>query len=252
MKPKESDITAAKEYLIQRLDAEHAMQHRLEALMREAAERVVDILYTANIHPTVASFGDLPIRVQWDIDEVVEWLKEAINDYFQLYAIADHEDNSDLLLPLILGENHGMTFEERLTDYVGKYRNELLILIGAGLFLGVAKAALISSIGDNLRRPYANPLLKDGIDAPLTYGRGRSNSMFNALNALTRFGIESGWMRHWEMVTASKGAVGWMVQRGSSYPCAPCDDNCGFHSVDEGTGLPVHNSCCCIAVPIYL
>ena len=250
--PSEAHIETAKAYLRQRVECENAMTSLLESAMREAAERVVEILYSANIHPTVASYGDLPLRVQWDIDEVVQWLKETINDYFLTLAIADHEENRNTILPFILGENHGANFDERLTDYVGKYKNELLLLIGAGLLLGIGKSALAKSIGDNLRQPHANPMLKDGIEAPLTYGRGRSNSMYNAISGLTKYGIESAWMQHWELKTKSDGAIGWLVQRGSSYLCAQCDENCGFHPIDEGTNLPQHLSCCCYAVPIYL
>lgn len=249
--PSEADIEAAKAYLRQRLDAERSMQNNLEYVMREAAERVVEILYSANIHPTVASYGDLPLRVQWDIDEVVEWLKETINDYFLTLAIAEHEENRDKILPFILGENHGATFDERLTDYVGKYKNELLLLVGAGLLLGIGKSALAKSIGDNLRQPYANPMLKDGIEKSISYGRGRTNSMFTAIGDLTRFGIAEAWMKNQYINNRKDGCVGWLVQRGSHFPCELCDSKVGFHA-DE-SDLPLyHSHCCCYAVPIYL
>ena len=252
MQPKESDIEAAKAYLRQRLDAERSMSANLEIIMREAAKQIVEICYSANANPQTFRYSDLPLRVQWDIDAVIEWLKEQIEDYFETLAVADHEENRDIILPLVLGENHGATFDERLTDYCEKYKDELMLLIGAGLFLGVTKMMLAKSIGENLKHPYANQLLADGIDAPISYGRGKSNSMFNAIGALTQFGIAQGWMRHWELSTAKDGCIGWVVKRGSSYPCSLCDDNCGFHPIDEGTGLPVHNSCCCFAVPVYL
>lgn len=250
--PTESDIEAAKEYLRQRLDAERSMSYNLELVMREAAEKIVDILYSANVNPQTFRYADLPLRVQWDIDEVINWLQETIEDYFQTLAIADHEENRDKILPVILGENHGATFDERLSDYCGKYKDELMLLIGAGLFLGVAKSALVKSIGSNLKHPYANQLLAEGIGESISYGRGRTNSMFTAMSGLTKYGIESAWMRHWELKTEADGAIGWIVQRGSSYPCPQCDENCGFHSIDEGTRLPQHLSCCCYAVPIYL
>lgn len=250
--PTEADIEAAKVYLRRRLECEQTMTTLLESAMKDAAERVVEILYSAKIHPTVGSYENLPVSVQMQIEEVVDWLRETIDDYFLTLAIADHEENRDKILPLILGENHGQTFDERLNDYCGKYRDELMLLIGVGLFLGIAESALIKSIGENLKHPYANKLLADGIETPLTYGRGRTNSMFIALSGLTKYGIESAWMRHWELSTSADGAIGWIVQRGSSYPCSQCDDNCGFHSVDEGTNLPVHPSCCCFAVPIYI
>ena len=45
--PTEADIEAAKAYLRLRLEAEHSMVRNLESVMREAAERVVDVLYSA-------------------------------------------------------------------------------------------------------------------------------------------------------------------------------------------------------------
>ena len=196
MQPKESDIEAAKAYLRQRLDAERSMSANLEIIMREAAKQIVEICYSANANPQTFRYSDLPLRVQWDIDAVIEWLKEQVEDYFETLAVADHEENRDIILPLVLGENHGATFDERLTDYCEKYKDELMLLIGAGLFLGVTEMMLAKSIGENLKHPYANQLLADRIDAPLTYGRGRTNSMYTAISDLAQFGIAQGWMQH--------------------------------------------------------
>lgn len=73
--PSEADIETAKAYLRKRLDAELSMASNLEAVMREAAKRVVGILYSANISTVSASYGDLPLRVRREIDAVVEWLR---------------------------------------------------------------------------------------------------------------------------------------------------------------------------------
>lgn len=252
IQPTESDIEAAKAYLRERLECERAMGSLLESAMKEAAEKIVEICYAANVNPQNFRYSDLPFAAQFDIDAVISELQEAIDDYFQTFAIADHEEDKDTILPIILGENSGATFEERLSDYCEKYKNELMVLIGAGLLFGIAKSALVKSIGENLKHPYANKTLAEGIDSPLTYGRGRTNSMFTAIDSLTQYGIATAWMRHWELKTGADGAVGWVVQRGSSYVCDICDDNCGFHSIDEGTGLPRHSHCCCLAVPVYV
>lgn len=250
--PSEADIEAAKAYIIERISAEQAMSYQLERAMRDAAERIVAICYSVRVNPQNFRYADLPLRSQEEIDDIIRELQETIDDFFETYAIADHEENRDAILPIILGENHGSTFEERLEDYCGKYKDELMVLVGAGLLLGIRQSALVKSIGENLKHPYTNLSLAEGIAAPLTYGRGKSNSMFNAIDALTQFGIAQGWMKHWELKTASDGALGWMVKRGSLYPCSACDSNCGFHSIEDGTGLPLHSHCCCYAVPIYL
>ncbi len=250
MKPTEKDIEAAKAYLRQRLEAERLMTYNLELIMREAAERFVEICYSANLDPQNLSFEKLPIKVRMQLEEVIDWLQETIEDYFLTLVVADHEENKDKILPFILGGNE-FIFTERLEDYCEKYRNELLLLIGAGLFLGIGKTALAKTIGSHLKQPYKNPDLVDGIGASISYGRGHTNSMFTAIGNLTRFGIAQGWMKNWELQTEKDGVIGWMVQRGSTVSCTMCDENCGFHSIEEGTQLPRHNSCCCIAIPIY-
>lgn len=249
--PTESDIEAAKAYLRERLECERAMGSLLESAMKEAAEKIVEICYAANVNPQTFRYADLPLRVQWDIDEVIQQLQEAIDDYFVTLAIADHEENRDKILPLILGESHGSTFEERLSDYCGKYKDELMLLIGAGLFLGIAKSALVKSIGENLKHPYANQLLAEGIDAPLTYGRGKSNSMYNAIGDLTRYGIAQGWMKNQYINNRKDGCIGWLVQRGSHFSCELCDSYVGFHT-DESELPPYHLSCKCFATPIFV
>lgn len=249
--PTVADIEAAKAYLRQRLECEHAMTTLLENAMKEAAEKIVDICYSAGVNPQSFRYSDLPVRVQFDIDEVIQRLQEAIDDYFLTLAIADHEENRDLILPFILGENHGQTFDERLNGYCDKYRDELMLLIGAGLLLGIGKSALVKSIGENLKHPYDNQLLADGIEVPLTYGRGRTNSMFTALSDLTRFGIAEAWMKNQYINNRKDGCAGWYVQRGSSYPCPLCDSMVGFHT-DESELPLYHSHCCCIAIPLYM
>ncbi len=251
-RPTEADIEAAKAYLRLRLEAEHSMTYNLEIVMREAAGKIVNICYSEKTDPTVVSFEKMPLAVRQQIEAVVQWLKETIIDVFETLAVADHEDNKDLILAFVRKESFGMTFDERLSDYCTKYRDELLLLVGAGLFLGIGKTALAKSIGSHLKQPYNNPDLVDGIAAPLTYGRGKTNSMFTAISGLTTFGIAQAWMRDWELSSIANSVIGWEVRRGSSYPCGQCDDNCGFHSIDEGTDLPQHLSCCCFAVPIYV
>ena len=250
-RPTEKDLEAAKAYLRLRLDAEHSMENNLGSVMREAAERIIDICYSAKIDPTVVSFEKMPLAVRQQIEAVVQWLKETIDDYFLTLAIYDHEDNRDEILPFILGENHGKTFNERLIDYCEKYRDELFLLIGAGLFLGFGANALAKSIGGHLKKPYNNPELVEGIAAPLTYGRGKTNSMFTALSDLTRFGISQAWMKNQYLNNIKDGCVGWYVQRGSSYYCELCDSMVGFHTEEEDLP-PYHNHCCCIATPIFV
>lgn len=244
-KPTESDLYAAREYLAKRLEAERSMVYNLEILMREAASRVVEILYSANIDPKRINNTDLPLRVQWDINAVIDWFNEAIEDYFETLAIGENEDDRDLILSFILAENHGMTFGERLSDYCSKYRDELILLVGAGLFLGLSKKAVADSIGRNLKKPYRNPELAEGITTPLSYGRGRTNSMFTAISALTANGVGRGWMYGRHLRAEKDGAEGFYTFRNSLVPCSICDSYASYlHPMDDEVP-PLHLSCVC-------
>ena len=248
IQPTEADIEAAKAYLRLRLEAERSMSYNLEIVMREAAERIVAIIYSdIGLSPgeRFVSVYEPPARLMPQINEVVDWLRETIDDYFLTLAIYDHEENRDKILPFIFGLNHGQTFDERLTDYCTKYHDELLLLVGAGLFLGIGKTALAKSIGSHLKQPYKNPDLVDGIAAPLTYGRGHTNSMFTAINTLTTFGIGRGWMYDRHLKAEMESAQGFMTFRNSSWPCDICDEYASYpHPMDDEIP-PIHANCVC-------
>jgi hypothetical protein len=251
-KPKQSDIQAAKEYILKRLDAERSMVYNLEKAMQSAAEQICKICYSYGYNPQTFSFS-FNRKMMAEIDAVIETLYNLILEDFEELALAANEDDADYILALILGAEYGETYQDRLTDYLAKFKHELEVLIGAGLFLGLSLSVVAKSISNNLRKPYNNPVLADGIAEEVTYGRGKTKSMFTAISTLSRYGIAKAWMREWEKGWSNKdGIIGYIVERGSSYPCDLCDENTGFHPVDEGTGLPVHPNCCCFAVPVFL
>lgn len=239
-------MASARAYLENRLDAERSMTYNLEIVMREAATRVVNICYAYNIAPEKLNRDDLPLKARQEIDAVIQWLRETIIDYFETLAVADHKDNRDLILPYIYRKSHGATFDERLDGYLGNYEDELLFLITAGVALGLGRVALAESIGRNLKRPYENPELADGMTAPTpTYGRGRTNSMYTAIAGLTRFGVGEGWMHSRHVDARKQGAAGFYTFRNSSVPCDICDDYAYYmHYMDDQTP-PLHLNCIC-------
>ena len=59
------------------------------------------------------------------------------------------------------------------------------------------------------------------------------------------------WGRAEQEYGEKNGAIGFRVFRGSSYPCAICDDECAYvHKVGEMV-VPVHANCRCYIVFIY-
>lgn len=249
MNLRQSDIEAAREYLKSRLDAEASMVDNLEAVMAIAAERIVTICYKYNVNPQNFSFDSDP-KIRQEVEDVVQWLREVIEDMLYTLVVAADEGNGSMIWAWVTRERDGMTFDERLDEYLSNFGKEMELLVGAGLFLGLTKMIVTNSIISNMRKPWNNPDLADGVAAPLSYGRGRTNSMLTAISALTKFGVGEGWMYARHLKAAEKDAVGFYTFRNSTYPCSYCDSYAEtFHTMDEPIP-PIHGNCVCGTVYI--
>lgn len=243
--PTEKEIEVAKRYLIKRLDAELSMVRNLEKLFRDAARRIVEVCYKYNTTPFRLVMTS---AMRDEIEKIIEELKEQITDaYLTLCGacVPKDEDEGPLLL-FALKQGADDDFSKSLGGHLDNFKREMELLVGAGLFLGLSAKATADSIGKHLRKPWHNPDLAEAVDAPLTYGRGRTNSMFTATGNLTKQGIAKTWMRGY--YNSNPDVEGYWVMRGSSYPCSLCDEQTGWHP-GEYELPPYHLSCCCIAVP---
>lgn len=249
-RPEEKDFKAARDYLVLRLQAEASMSRNLERIFKEAAQKLVLICYKYNVTPQQLLKNILPYKMKMEITQVIDWLKETIEDYFDSLVLAAPDSDRDFILPWIKSKRYGQTFEERLEGYMDKFRFEIYLLTAAGLMIGFGSVPLINSIWRNIHNPWSNPDLQESLIEKPSYGVGKSNAMFNALNNLTKNGIALAWMKTKAEKERKDGAYCWWVERGSSYPCDICDSMTGFHYDDSYLPL-YHTSCCCIAVPIY-
>lgn len=218
------------------------MSRNLERLFRDAAMRIVRVCYKYN---TTSFRLEMNSTMRQEIEGIIEELREQItDDYLTLCAAAADKDEDEGPLLLFALDNG---FADTLTGRLRNFMNEMELLVGAGIFLGLSAKATGESIAKHLRKPWHNPDLAEAVDAPLTYGRGRTNSMFTAVDKLTKYGVERTWMRSW--YNSNPNVEGYWVMRGSSYPCEICDAQTGWHP-GEYELPPYHLSCCCIAVPI--
>ena len=246
-------IEEAKAYLRSRINAEISMTDNLERYLREAASRMVDIAMRYNIPPSMFRFSANK-AMEKEIDQVVRWLKSKIEEAAMRLAVAYEEEPDDYenIVAYITAENHGKTFRQRNAIYCERFKYEVEAAIAAGLLLSVKKDKIKQSIYNNMAHPYANPIFREAMKEKtaatrlqsrgISYGTGRSNSMRNALEALSGHAVSQGWMRHWGDI--HDGAIGFYSYRGSSYPCGLCDSMVGYHPItDYQGGWHLHCRC---------
>ena len=91
---------------------------------------------------------------------------------------------------------------------------------------------------------------------------GRDNYTFikadicdkKAIEKIADFAIGDAWM-YWGWLDArDKGAKGYFVERGSSYPCDECQSHVGiFYPIEDEENRPqYHRNCCCYVVYSYV
>lgn len=239
--PSEYDIIAAKEYLKKRLSAENSMEHFLDSILLKAAREIVSLCYRANIPPTLFSFSYDPI-ISLQVNRIIAQLEDDIYEMNMELALKTDKDDRESLMPYFDREINGITYSDRLHAYTSNFKKELQEFILVGLVVGMGEQKLKDHIRDSYKIPYKKGVISDKPH--------KGYSSYERMQLLTRHTIADVWMYAQAEWMRKNGAVGYMVYRGSSYPCAACDDNTGYHPITEYT-LPVHPRCCCYAVPIY-
>ena len=61
------------------------------------------------------------------------------------------------------------------------------------------------------------------------------------------------WNEHDWRTAKGLGALGYYIERGSSYPCDTCEDHTGrFFKIDDRENIPqYHRNCRCFVVFVY-
>ena len=150
------------------------------------------------------------------------------------------------------GNIFGETFSARNKRYLSSFAEDIVKMIKAGAILGYSDDKILSAIRTGYKNPYAASIItkaqsKDINISNPSYGRGFYRSSYQNLMRNVRHTIALAWGR----AEQEYGAIGFRVFRGSSYPCAICDDECAYvHKVGDMV-VPVHANCRCYIVFIY-
>lgn len=249
----EEQIEEAKAYLRDRLRNQRSMSRRLEELLVLYAEYILNALA-----------GGIGSNVEADVELLVlDLIEQIMSDCVTLAE--DEHDRKDLIFAYINREIADDNLQGRVSSRVRTLAAEITAVYGAGRLLDYSYQKMLSSIKDNLKDPWHNPIITEAkekaekgeitipegldLDEP-SYGRGVEISSLGALDKMTTYAIAEGWTYWQHEDSASKGAKGYFVQRGSSYDCPLCDSMCGiFRDISDTEHLPpYHLSCCCFVV----
>ena len=256
----EKDINEAKAFINKRIKAEISMQNHLDEVLLWAANEIVRISYKYNIKASLFRFSSNK-ELQKEVDEVIAKFRDMLYEYAEKISIKVDEESSDDIISFINRESYGKTLKERINIYTNRFKYELEAFIASGLLSKYKAENLLKAIRDNISNPYNNDLFRNSVirggmaatrikSDGISYGQGHSNSARNLLNTLTRNIVGAAWMYMYGEYAKRAGAIGFYSFRGSSFPCNYCDEQVGYHPIEEYKGY-WHLNCRCFFVFVY-
>lgn len=263
-------IKESRGYINDLLDEESHVDEDIKSRMRSHIRQII-----------TASFGFKSLgksfqfsandNLEKTVNGIMSEFKDSIYDItekrvLRSKTLSENRNKSNIEDALILGFVFGKlgehTFRERLNIYSNQIKMEIEAAIASGMFEGMSETQILNQIMMYSNMPYVNPSIQEAIkkggfsatrikSQGITYGTGRYTSGMGNLKRIELTAISQGYNYANHRIWGNdKNIIGYYAFRNSSYPCAPCDDNRGFHKITEFT-LPVHGNCQCGSFPIY-
>lgn len=246
----EDALERARQYLAERLEAEGLVAGAISVILEECAETLIDFILGG------ATDEELDMAIESLADSIIQWIDNI--------AVETH-DRRDALLLWLHGKWNGGQMGEIVSRRAGTFRDEVAVACAAGELLHRTKADILAAVKASMRDPWKNPMITevlneaakgsivipDGLDlSERHYGQGIPVSSLTALEFLGESAVADSWTWWQHEDEKSKGAVGYFVERGSSFPCEECDSHTGiFYRIDDTEHLPqYHRSCRCFVV----
>lgn len=245
----------AKEAILARVGAELSMWASAYGRMKEAVKEVCAISVRYGISPKSFRFS-ADRNLERDVDKVLSGMVSAILSDMEEYAESlEAESPGGGFVPYLHGEDHGSTFEERLSTYKERFKYELEVAIAAGLLLGKGAQSITSSILSGMMSPYGNPDFRKALGKGLAaarlaargsgFGKGQIPSAANSMSLLVKTAVGAMWMHGMYRSALDGGMHGFVSFPGSSSPCGHCASLAGkAQPMEDFPGL-YHPRCKC-------
>lgn len=268
--PTQDDITSAKQFILRRNDYARLLESKIDDCLARSAQDIVTICYKYDVDPKEFSINSrYNEKMMEEISEVMDELEAEVLDYIYNYSTSVTTDKNHISMlaawMATLGRGN-RNLQDTLDGYLYKTMKDWEAAIAALRFANVAMADAVTKVKSNLHSIYTMPevtaAFKNANEFTATYirsrgvmqgGVGLSNNGSTNVTNMARITLQMAWMREQGIEFGENGAAGYYQLRGSSYPCAICDDEVGFHLGLEGLYMEPypHPHCCCYRIPIF-
>ena len=150
----------------------------------------------------------------------------------------------------------GKTTNQRNTTYLANFAEDIVRMIKAGTLMGYSDSQILSAVRTGYKDPYKASVVTKAqkkefnISTP-SYGKGIFRNAYQNIVRNAKQVVSIAWGMAEQEYGEENGAVGFMVHRGSSYPCEVCNEQTRYvHKLGQNQP-PYHLRCVCYVEFIY-
>lgn len=278
--PTQGEIDNAKKFVLRRSNTASELGSIIDNILVQAAGEIAQICLKYNIPAkdfTMTANSQMFAEVEKVMDRIDAEIMELIQDYS--LKVTNDKKKKKLLAAYIASLGKGdNNLQNTLDGYLYRYLYDLEAII-ASMKLSkesgakLTTAAIVAKIKSSQHSIYTTQEVRSAMSAkniPLiqaqyirTRGKhidatglsyiGASSSNANNVIRMAEATMEMAWMRYQGLDFEDMGVVGYVQMRGSSYPCAICDE--AAHVYYDLVGIfekPYeHINCKCYRVPLF-
>ena len=273
--PTQDEVDKARQYALNRGRAANLVVRKLNDRLSRSTKDLVSIGYKYNVEGITFQWNSVPAMY----DEVTELMDKVYEDCMVIIednAIPSGESDDKktaLILYLLSLGRKNRTFSDTLEEYLWRYLYDIEAFVAATKIANLSKVDAMTRIVSGFNSVYTDPLVMQAMKVPNVQSMYLANGGVHtdrftgektqgvpingsaAVTNLASIVVNQVWFRNESIDLANNGVVGYYQLRGSSYPCAICDAQVGFHPASNPMELPqsepVHPHCVCFRVPIF-
>ena len=265
----EEQVKEGKSFVLKRERAATALATLVDALLVTAAVDITQICYRYGVEPKDFHLSSRYNEKMFEeVAQVLDELEEEILDYISVYSTKCTKDDDEkkllLLWILALGKNN-VGLRKSLEQRLRIFSRDVEAMIVAAKIAKMDASKAVTTVRSYIHTAYQMPgmatAFKNASQFKAEYIKtrgvkhgnvGSSNSEANNIDRFVKTTVQMAWMHYQHELYEERGAAGYYVLRGSTYPCDLCDSKVGFHTMDDIDGSPpFHPNCCCYAVPVF-
>ena len=236
-------------YAAKRIQAIQSMERRIQQIVFPKAKQIIAAARKYRRGDRLTNESVLLREAR----SIAATAQKDIEAYTAAYAKASCSilgTDSGNVESFLVGDIYGRTISERNNAYLANFAEDIVRMVKAGAVMGYSESQILSAVRTGYKDPYRASIVtkaqrKEINIATPSYGKGVfRNAYENIVRNATQV-ISLAWGLTEQEYGRENGAVGFRCYRGSSYPCAVCDDECSYFHKLTDPFPPFHVNCCC-------